>query len=98
MVSCEPTVVILGSQYWPGRIPATLHALPTIFCASVKPLSDTSVTAGTLNTSVAPKPSDVRALSVSPRPMISGIRPPARTSSRMTSDLSVNVEITSSVP
>ena len=35
VVSCEPTLVIIGSQYVPGNIPATLHALPTIFCANV---------------------------------------------------------------
>mmetsp|Transcript_13584 Transcript_13584/g.54459 ORF Transcript_13584/g.54459 Transcript_13584/m.54459 type:complete len:248 (-) Transcript_13584:1255-1998(-) len=35
VVSCEPTVVMSGSQYWPGTTPSTPHALPTIFCASV---------------------------------------------------------------
>mmetsp|Transcript_20719 Transcript_20719/g.53527 ORF Transcript_20719/g.53527 Transcript_20719/m.53527 type:complete len:236 (-) Transcript_20719:1144-1851(-) len=35
VVSCEPTVVIWGSQYWPGSTPSTPQALPTIFCASV---------------------------------------------------------------
>ena len=35
VVSCEPTVVIFGSQAVPGSTPATPQALPTIFCASV---------------------------------------------------------------
>ena len=39
VVSCEPTVVILGSQYWPALTPCIPHALPTIFCARVKPFS-----------------------------------------------------------
>ena len=39
VVSCEPTEVIFGSQYAPGRMPFTPQARPTIFCASEKPRS-----------------------------------------------------------
>ena len=35
VVSCDPTVVIAGSQYWPGTTPLVPHALPTIFWARV---------------------------------------------------------------
>mmetsp|Transcript_23809 Transcript_23809/g.80314 ORF Transcript_23809/g.80314 Transcript_23809/m.80314 type:complete len:245 (+) Transcript_23809:117-851(+) len=35
VVSCEPTVVISGSQYAPGATPRTPQALPTIFWPSV---------------------------------------------------------------
>ena len=35
VVSCEPTVVILGSTYQPGSAPGRPQALPTIFWASV---------------------------------------------------------------
>mmetsp|Transcript_20800 Transcript_20800/g.38877 ORF Transcript_20800/g.38877 Transcript_20800/m.38877 type:complete len:246 (+) Transcript_20800:791-1528(+) len=35
VVSWDPTVVISGSQYCPGRTPGTPQACPTIFCARV---------------------------------------------------------------
>ena len=38
VVSCEPTVVMPGSQYVPGGTPSPAgrpHARPTIFCARV---------------------------------------------------------------
>ncbi len=98
VVSCEPTVVIFGSQYCPGRTPGMLQARPTIFCASVKPLPESVMIFGLRKISSGSIPNEARALSVRPRPTISGIRPPARTSSRITSDLSSKVLITSSVP
>ena len=36
VVSCDPTLVTVGSQYVPGTIPSFPHAFPTIFCARVK--------------------------------------------------------------
>jgi hypothetical protein len=42
----------------------------------------------------AGRPSASRALAVRPRPMISGMRPPARTSSNSTSDFTWNSAIT----
>ena len=77
-------MVIFGSQYVPGRIPSTPHALPTIFCASVHPAPPLSTVIGVLKASDAPSPSDSRARLVRVRPMIKGMRPPACTSSRST--------------
>jgi hypothetical protein len=85
VVSCEPTVVTRGSQYCPGRIPATPQALPTIFCASVKPAAEGAGAFGRRKTSEGARFSDCRALAVRLRPIISGMRPPARTSSSRTS-------------
>ena len=82
VVSCEPTVVILGSQYSPGRTPGRPHALPTIFCASEKPAFDASTGVGDAKSVDGSSPSDSRARAVSPRPMMSGMRPPARTCRR----------------
>ena len=91
VVSCEPTVEIFGSQYCPGRIPATPQALPTIFWASVKPAVEGAGAAGLRKTSEGASFSDSRAFAVRLRPIINGIRPPARTSSSSTSVLSVKV-------
>ena len=88
VVSWLPTVVIFGSQYVPGAIPSTPHALPTIFCASVKPLGAPSGFFGRRKTSDCGRPSDSRARAVSPRPTMRLMRPPARTSSSRTSVLS----------
>ena len=97
VVSCEPTVVILGSQYVPGRTPLPSgkpHARPTIFCANEKPLPESAGLVGKRNNVETGKPKASRALAVKPRPMINGIRPPARTSSNNTSDFTLNSEIT----
>ena len=61
VVSCEPTVVILGSQYWPGRTPGRPHATPTIFCASVKPALDSSGGVGDANSALGASPRCSRA-------------------------------------
>mmetsp|Transcript_26110 Transcript_26110/g.68535 ORF Transcript_26110/g.68535 Transcript_26110/m.68535 type:complete len:245 (-) Transcript_26110:1065-1799(-) len=101
VVSCDPTVVIEGSQYCPGRTPwpaGSPHALPTIFCASVKPEPSSATVSGSRNTVDGSRPRRSRAFWVRPRPMMSGIRPPARTSSSRTSVLSENSAMTSSVP
>ena len=88
MVSCEPTVVISGSQLVPGRTPARPQALPTIFWARVKPLPVSRGATGRMNISLAPRPSWARTLSVRERPISRGMRPPARTSSAMVLGLS----------
>ena len=44
VVSCDPTLVILGSQYVFGYIPSTPQALPTIFCAKVNPFVIVQIT------------------------------------------------------
>mmetsp|Transcript_66930 Transcript_66930/g.134904 ORF Transcript_66930/g.134904 Transcript_66930/m.134904 type:complete len:212 (+) Transcript_66930:489-1124(+) len=84
VVSWDPTVVMRGSQYWPGSTPSpspSPQALPTIFCASVNPSTALASVEGSVNKVDGPKPRDSRARAVKPRPMISGMRPPARTSS-----------------
>ena len=48
-----------------------------------------------MNTSVSPSPNALRAFSVIARPIISGIRPPARNSSAIVFGDSLKVEITS---
>ncbi len=92
VVSCEPTEVIFGSQYAPGRMPGCTpstsgrpQARPTIFCASEKPLPVSAGCCGRRNRVETGSPRDSRAFAVRPRPMISGMRPPARTSSNSTS-------------
>ena len=90
VVSCEPTVVILGSQYVPGLIPSTPQAFPTIFCARVYPHLLASLVSGLLKTSDVSKPKASLLLSVNWRPIISGIRPLALTSSNKTSVFSLN--------
>mmetsp|Transcript_7087 Transcript_7087/g.21800 ORF Transcript_7087/g.21800 Transcript_7087/m.21800 type:complete len:227 (+) Transcript_7087:1076-1756(+) len=90
VVSCEPTVVIRGSQYSPGSTPSTPQALPTIFWARVYPDALPLEPAIARKTSDAGRPSEARARAVLPRPMMSGIRPPARTSSKITSVLTLN--------
>ena len=95
-MSCEPTVVICGSQYVPGRTPwpsGKPHALPTIFWAKLKPFLLSTGLTGRRNSVEAGKPRAARAFAVKPRPTIKGIRPPARTSSRMTGDFNVKVVI-----
>mmetsp|Transcript_25619 Transcript_25619/g.71584 ORF Transcript_25619/g.71584 Transcript_25619/m.71584 type:complete len:314 (+) Transcript_25619:1372-2313(+) len=96
VVSCDPTVVIFGSQYCPGTIPSPScmpQAFPTIFWAKVKP-SGLAPDGGSgmlkMSSMASPCPSASRALLVNPRPMMSGMRPPARTSSRMTLVFSSN--------
>jgi hypothetical protein len=81
VVSWEPTVVISGSQLVPGRTPGSPQALPTIFWARVKPLPVSEGATGRMNRSLGGRPSWARTLSVSERPISSGMRPPARTSS-----------------
>ena len=71
------------------------QARPTIFCASEKPRPVSGGLTGSRNSPVGASFSASRALAVRPRPMISGMRPPARTSSSSTSDLSSNSAITS---
>ncbi len=93
VVSWLPTVVILGSQYVPGRMPwpsGRPQARPTIFCASVKPRWLAAGTDGRRNAVLAGRPRNSRALAVSERPMIRLMRPPARTSSNRTSLFSLN--------
>mmetsp|Transcript_11440 Transcript_11440/g.22793 ORF Transcript_11440/g.22793 Transcript_11440/m.22793 type:complete len:317 (-) Transcript_11440:1034-1984(-) len=97
VVSWLPTVVISGSQYWPGSTPGTPHAFPTIFCAKVYPLLVCSGSTGILNSLDASRPRESRARFVRPRPMMRGMRPPARTSSRRTSVLSSHSQMTSPV-
>ncbi|MOA45855.1 hypothetical protein D3C78_1682980 [compost metagenome] len=79
-------------------MPSTPQARPTIFWARVKPLPLSTGACGLLNRVDGARPSSARAFSVRPRPMISGIRPPARTSSSSTSVFSSKVVMTSSVP
>mmetsp|Transcript_34311 Transcript_34311/g.98061 ORF Transcript_34311/g.98061 Transcript_34311/m.98061 type:complete len:242 (-) Transcript_34311:316-1041(-) len=98
VVSWEPTAPICGSQYSPGTTPALPQALPTSFCASVKPFTLTSGAGMVLKVSDGGSLRDSRALPVSPLPMMRGMRPPARTSSCSTSDLSSTLDSTSSVP
>ena len=96
VVSCEPTVVMCGSQYVPGRTPwpsGKPHARPTIFCAKLKPFLLSTGFTGKRNSVEAGKPSAARALAVKPRPMIKGIRPPARTSSKITGDFNEKLVI-----
>ena len=50
VVSCEPTVVIRGSQYSPGMTPVLPHARPTIFCARVYPSGEWSTAPTDRNT------------------------------------------------
>ena len=97
VVSCDPTVVILGSQYVPGLTPSTPEAFPTIFCARVKPALLLSLASGRLKTFDVSKPKASLLLSVSCLPIINGILPFALTSSKSTSVLSSNSEITSLV-
>ncbi|MNU98811.1 hypothetical protein D3C71_889300 [compost metagenome] len=97
VVSCEPTEVILGSQYVPGRTPwpsGRPQARPTIFCASEKPFLVSTGLCGRRNSVETGRPRASRALAVRPRPMISGMRPPARTSSNSTSLLTWNSAMT----
>ena len=49
---------------------------------------------GTRNSVDAGRPKDARAFAVRPRPTMSGIRPPARTSSKITGDFNANSVIT----
>mmetsp|Transcript_8371 Transcript_8371/g.19813 ORF Transcript_8371/g.19813 Transcript_8371/m.19813 type:complete len:221 (+) Transcript_8371:1165-1827(+) len=100
VVSCDPTVVMAGSQYWPGTTPETPQACPTIFCARVYPAGVPLGSSGRrkVSATLASRPRATRALLVRPRPMMRGIRPPARTSSRMTGVLSPKVLRTVSVP
>mmetsp|Transcript_58184 Transcript_58184/g.161169 ORF Transcript_58184/g.161169 Transcript_58184/m.161169 type:complete len:285 (+) Transcript_58184:1694-2548(+) len=101
VVSCEPTEVIFGSQYMPGSTPSPSgrpHARPTIFCASEKPFTAAASAWGRRNASDAGRPSDSRARPVRPRPMMSGMRPPAWTSSKSTSVFISNSDTSSSVP
>ena len=90
-------MVILGSQYVPGLIPSTPQAFPTIFCANVYPLSESSASSGLLKISVGSRSKASRVLSVSCLPMINGILPLALTSSRMTLVFNSNVVMTSLV-
>ena len=71
------------------------QARPTIFWASEKPLPLSAGADGSRNRVDGSRPSASRARAVRPRPMISGMRPPARTSSKITSDLTLNSAITS---
>merc|ERR1712166_1399193 len=99
VVSWEPTVVMAGSQNCPGRTPSTPQALPTIFCARVYPFTESAPGggAGTRKMLDAGISKSLRALDVMLRPMMSGIRPQARTSSRRTSVFSPNVNHTAHV-
>ena len=97
VVSCDPTVVILGSQYVPGLTPSTPHAFPTIFCAKVKPDLLLSLVSGRLNTLDVSNPNASLLLSVNCLPIISGMRPLALTSSKITSVFNLNSESTSLV-
>ena len=101
VVSWDPTVVIFGSQYVPGNIPSNPQAFPTIFCAKVYPSEASAVLSAPGITKTSCKSADCpnasRALAVSPRPMMSGIRPPARTSSRMIGVFNVKFVTTSPV-
>ena len=90
VVSWEPTVVISGSQLVPGRTPARPQAFPTIFCARVKPLPVSAGAEGRMNRSEGVRPSLARTLSVRARPIIRGMRPPARTSSLIVVGFSSN--------
>src|SRR6185369_1811275 len=95
VVSWEPTVVILGSQAVPGRMPATPQAAPTIFWAREKACLALGLgLTGRVKTVVGFRPRALRALSVTARPMISGMRPPARNSSATVLGLMVNLERT----
>ena len=88
VVSWLPTLVILGSQYVPGRTPwpsGRPQARPTIFCASVNPAVVEAGACGRRKAVEADRPRNSRALAVSERPMIRLMRPPARTSSNSTS-------------
>ena len=73
------------------------HARPTIFCANVNPLSELSSSLGLLKISVGPIFNASLVLSVNCLPIIRGILPLALTSSRITSVLSLNLDITSLV-
>ena len=81
VVSWLPTVLINGSQLLPGRTPANPQALPTIFCAKLKPLLLVWALPGLINSSLGANPKRSRTLSVSDLPISKGMRPPARTSS-----------------
>ena len=96
VVSWLPTVVIFGSQYVPGRTPLPSgkpHARPTIFCAKVKPLPESTGGFGKRKVVAAGKPKKSRALEVNERPIIKLIRPPACTSSNKTSLFNWNVSM-----
>ena len=104
VVSWEPTVVMMGSQEVPGRTPGKPQALPTIFWARVNPgipppsappLSRGAGGIERINSLLGSKPNASRVLSVKLRPIKRGIRPPARTSSKMVSGLRVKVEMIS---
>ena len=56
VVSWEPTVVIIGSQAVPGRTPGSPQALPTIFCAKVKPLPVSVGSRGRMKTVLGDNP------------------------------------------
>src|SRR6185369_17019508 len=93
VVSCEPTVVILGSQAVPGLMPVTPQATPTIIWAREKAcLAFGLGLSGRVKTVVGLRPRVFLALSVTARPMISGMRPPARNSSATVLGLMVNLE------
>src|SRR6266567_861295 len=82
VVSWEPTVVIRGSQAVPGRMQVTPHAAPTIFWAWENACFAFGFgLSGRVKTSDGLRPRAFLALSVTARPMISGMRPPARNSS-----------------
>ena len=95
VVSWEPTVVMMGSQEVPGRTPGKPDALPTIFWARVNPLPVSVGIEGRAKRGLGSKPKASRVLSVKLRPINKGIRPPARTSSKMVSGLRVKVEMIS---
>src|SRR5512133_1591954 len=95
VVSWDPTVVILGSQAVPGMMPATPQAAPTIFWAREKACLALGLgLSGRVKTVVGLRPRVLRALSVTARPMINGIRPPARNSSGTVLGLIVSLERT----
>ena len=91
VVSWLPTVLINGSQLLPGRTPTSPQALPTIFWAKVKPLILSIVEFGRINTSDIGMASCILTLSVKARPINSGIRPPACTSSHNVVGFNVNL-------
>ena len=79
-----------GRTPWPSGNP---QARPTIFCAKLKPFLLSGGLTGTRNSVDAGRPRAARAFAVNPRPTINGIRPPARTSSKITGDFKVNEAI-----
>lgn len=93
VVSCEPTVVVFGSQYSPTRTPSLPHALPRIFCASVNPPLVFAGGVGFAKISSSLNFKNARAFAVSLRPMMRFMRPPARISSKIVFGVKLNLAI-----